>query len=423
MGSSASGQGKTSITAGLARYHRNRGLDVRVFKTGPDFLDPMILGRAAGHPVEPLDLWMVGEAECRRILFEAAGDADLILIEGVMGLYDGTPSSADLALRLGIPVSLILDGSAVAQSFAAVALGLATLEPAIRIQGVAGNRTAGQAHEALLAERLPEWLPWLGGIKRDEQMALPSRHLGLVQAAEVADLEHRLEFAADQVGQTDLIQMPPEVEYRLLHEVDVPRLLEGIHIAIARDAAFAFIYPANTRFLKQMGAKLSFFSPLADDPLPEDADAVWLPGGYPELYLAELAANACVQASLKAHISHNKPVYAECGGMLYLMESLTDVTGQSYQMAGLLPGQGVMQKRLAALGMQSMMVADGRLRGHTFHYSRLETPLEAVAYGDRQRGDTQGEALYQLDSVHATYFHAYFPSAPQAAAELFVKKV
>ncbi|MBQ1764642.1 MAG: cobyrinate a,c-diamide synthase, partial [Aquincola sp.] len=196
----ASGQGKTSVTAALARLHRRAGRRVRVFKTGPDFLDPMVLAQASGQPVQQLDLWMGGEGHCRALLHEAASQADLILVEGVMGLHDGEPSTADLALRFGLPVLAVIDGSAMAQTFGALALGLAQYRPGLAWAGVLANRVAGEGHARMLRDSLPPHLAWWGALPRDEGLSLPERHLGLVPAAELADLAQRIERAADALA-------------------------------------------------------------------------------------------------------------------------------------------------------------------------------------------------------------------------------
>ncbi|WP_455906421.1 nucleotide-binding protein, partial [Metapseudomonas otitidis] len=196
----ASGQGKTTVTAALARLHARQGRRVRVFKCGPDFLDPMILARASGHPVYQLDLWMIGEAESRRLLWEAAGEADLILIEGVMGLFDGSPSAADLARHFGVPVLGVINGAAMAQTFGALAVGLATYQPDLPFAGVLGNRVGSQRHSDLIRDSLPDWIRWYGALPRSAEVELPSRHLGLVQAEELADLDARLDAAADALA-------------------------------------------------------------------------------------------------------------------------------------------------------------------------------------------------------------------------------
>lgn len=281
----ASGQGKTTLTAGLARLHRRMGRRVRVFKTGPDFLDPMILERASGAPVLSLDLWMVGEAGCRALLAQAAAQADLILIEGVMGLFDGTPSSADLAAKFGVPVAAVINANSMAQTFGAIAFGLARYRTDVPFHGVLANRVGSPRHAQMLQEGLPADIRWLGHVASDAAFALPDRHLGLHQASEIDDLDARIDRAADALAQTQLAQLPPAVEFDA-GDADalapVPRLLDGMHIAIARDAAFSFIYPANLALLEALGARLSFFSPLADEAAPANANAIYLPGGYPE---------------------------------------------------------------------------------------------------------------------------------------------
>jgi len=416
----ASGQGKTTVTAALARYHASRGRTVQVFKTGPDFLDPMILQRASGRPVYQLDLWMGGEAHCQRLLYEAAGTAELILIEGVMGLYDGTPSSADLARLFGVPVLAVIDAQAMAQTFGAIAYGLARYSPGLPFHGVLANRVAGEGHARLAQEGMPAELRFLGGLVRQAGIELPDRHLGLVQAEEIVDLEQRLAASASALQGTGLESLPPVIELSAPEDESAPleALLTGVRIAVARDRAFAFLYPANLDLLRAMGAELVFFSPLADADLPS-ADSVYLPGGYPELHLAQLGANRALAQSLRRHVDAEKPVYAECGGMLYLLESLTDAQGIRATLAGILPGHAQLHARLQAIGYQSAPLAGGALRGHAFHHSTISTPLVPSAHTESSRGSSKGEAIYRHKRLVATYFHGYFPSNPRAAAQLF----
>jgi len=428
----ASGQGKTTITAALARHHVERGRTVQVFKTGPDFLDPMILERASGRPVYQLDLWMGGEAHCRRLLYEAAGTADLILVEGVMGLYDGTPSSADLATLFGIPVLAVIDAEAMAQTFGAVAYGLAHYSPALPFHGVLANRVAGSGHANLAKQGVPADMRFLGGISRDVAFELPDRHLGLVQAEEVTDLDQRLSAVAAALEGTGLVDMPPEVAFSAAAaDADAAAgaeagagsqtrkdSLAGVRIGIARDRAFSFLYPANLDLLRAMGAELVFFSPLTTTDLPP-VDSLYLPGGYPELYLERLSANRAMADALKRHVSAGKPAYAECGGMLYLLESLTDHRGSRAAMAGVLPGHGIMHTRLQSLGYHTAPLPGGKVRGHTFHHSTVETSLTPAVQTERALSSTAGEAIYHYERLVATYFHGYFPSNPRAVAQLF----
>ncbi|MDR8015820.1 cobyrinate a,c-diamide synthase [Ectopseudomonas guguanensis] len=413
----ASGQGKTTVTAALARLHTRQGRRVRVFKCGPDFLDPMIHARASGAPVYQLDLAMVGEAESRRLLWQAAGEADLILIEGVMGLFDGKPSAADLARHFGVPVLGVIDGAAMAQTFGALAHGLATFQPGLPFAGVLGNRVASSRHGEILRDALPPSIRWFGALPRSAAVELPSRHLGLVQAAELADLDARLDAAADALAASADVDLPPAVSFAAPHINEPAPSLKDVRIGVARDAAFAFLYQANLDLLQALGAELRYFSPLADSALPE-VDSLYLPGGYPELYLAELAGNQAMAAAIRAHHQAGKPLLAECGGMLYLLDELRDKQGASGRMLGLLTGSAALQPRLTALALQEVRLPEGELRGHSYHHSRLDSPLEPLARGRCPNGKPVAEAVYRLGRLTASYIHFYLPSNPEAAAAL-----
>ncbi|WP_313314062.1 cobyrinate a,c-diamide synthase [Stutzerimonas nitrititolerans] len=413
----ASGQGKTTVTAALARLHARQGKHVRVFKCGPDFLDPMILARASGGPVYQLDLWMVGEEESRRLLWQAAGEADLILIEGVMGLFDGNPSAADLARCFGVPVLAVIDGSAMAQTFGALAHGLASFQPDLPFSGVLANRVGSTRHGEILRDSLPEAIRWYGALPRSTDVELPSRHLGLVQADELADLDARLDAAADALEASADVALPPTVSFAAPLPRTVEPLLQGVRIGVARDAAFAFLYQANLHLLRQLGAELVFFSPLADAALPL-VDSLYLPGGYPELHLRALADNQGMAEAIRAHHAAGKPILAECGGMLYLLDGLTDKAGARGAMLGLLPGEARLQPRLTALALQAVELPEGRLRGHTYHHSALETSLQPLALGECPNYKRTAEAVYRQGRLTASYIHFYLPSDPTAAAEL-----
>ena len=415
----ASGQGKTTITAALARLHCQQGRCVHVFKTGPDFLDPMILQQASGNPVYQLDLWMGGQAHCQQLLYQAACTADLILIEGVMGLFDGEPSSADVAATFGIPVLAVIDATAMAQTFGAVVHGLATYRSDVKFAGVLANRVASEPHADMLQESLLPDIPWLGALYR-ENNPLPSRHLGLVQANEIDDLDQQLDQFAKHLSQTALNALPSPVSFASPKMVSdaLPSTLQGVRIAVASDAAFSFIYRANLNLLQAMGADLVFFSPLNETELP-DADSLYLPGGYPELHLEKLAANRVMRQAIQAHHAAGKPIVAECGGMLYLLTTLTDSSGQQADMADILPGKATMQKRLVNLGLHSAIFPDGECRGHTFHHSQLETALESSTLTQPTRKGLRSEAVFQQGKLTASYIHWYFPSNPTVAAALF----
>lgn len=414
----ASGQGKTTVTAALARRLARDGLRVRVFKVGPDFLDPMMLERACGAPVQALDLWMVGLDRCRSLLAQAAAQADVILIEGAMGLYDGTPSSADLARAFGVPVLAVLDASAMAQTAGALVAGLRDYGP-VDLAGVIANRVAGAGHARMIAQAMRD-VPLLATLP-GQQEGLPERHLGLVQPDEINAIDALLDRLAEQLAlEEGAWNALPAAGFTPEQSQPVEPLLRGTRIAIARDAAFAFLYPDNIDCLRELGAELMFFSPLADQPVPADAHAVYLPGGYPELHAQRLAQANHWRASIHAAHAANRPIVAECGGMMALTHSLTDATGTMWPMAGLLPGRVLMQPQLAAIGPQAWDTPHGELRGHAFHYSRFETSLVPGTRTRRHPLGDAGEAIYRHGALTASYFHAYFPSCPQAVANLFL---
>ncbi|HEY0063410.1 MAG TPA: cobyrinate a,c-diamide synthase [Telluria sp.] len=414
----ASGQGKTTVTAALARALVRRGQRVRVFKCGPDFIDPMLLERASGAPVGSLDLWMVGLDQCRSQLAQAAPHTDVILIEGVMGLYDGNPSSADLARTFGFPVMAVIDASAMAQTAGALVLGLRDYGP-VDMAGAIANRVASTGHAAMVAASLRD-IHLFATLPRQEK-SLPERHLGLVLPSEQADIDALLDAMAAQLSfdqaawdalRTSRIDLSAQAE-------PVAPLLAGKTVAIARDAAFAFLYPANLDTLRALGATLTFFSPLANEAVPAEADAVWLPGGYPELHAQALSGAGVWQQSIRAAHAAGVPIVAECGGMMAVAGSLADQSGAEWPMAGLLPGRVAMQKRLAALGSQGLQTTHGILRGHTFHYSTLTTDHPVHAQTVKHPSAVTGESVYRAGSLTASYFHAYFPSCPVAVAALF----
>ena len=418
VSAAASGQGKTTVTAALARVLAAGGKRVRVFKCGPDFIDPMLLERASGAPVLSLDLWIVGAEQCRAQLAQAALEADAILIEGVMGLYDGTPSSADLAREFGIPVMAVIDAAAMAQTAGALVQGLRDYGP-VELAGVVANRVASSGHAAMVRSSL-RGVPLFATLPRQAK-ALPERHLGLVLPAEVDGLGQLLDELASQLEfdmaaweqlRTTSFESGPDAGH-------CAPLLAGRTIAVAHDAAFAFVYPANLDALRKLGATVTPFSPLADEPVPAAADAVWLPGGYPELHGPQLSRASRWRESIRTLHADGVPILAECGGLMAMAQTLADKEGAVWPMAGILPGSVSMQPRLAGLGSQALATPQGQLRGHTFHYSHFESPLAPAAHTVKHPSGAQGEAVYRAGSLTATYFHAYFPSCPEAVAALF----
>jgi cobyrinic acid a,c-diamide synthase len=417
----ASGQGKTTITAALARYHRDLGRKVRVFKMGPDYLDPQILEQASGQPVTQLDLWMAGAEYCRHQFFLAAQEADLILVEGAMGLFDGEPSSADLAATFNIPVALVIDVKGMAQTAAAVALGLASFRDDVEFCGLIANNCGTERHAQLIRDALDGRMPLLANLARDPEVSLPERHLGLVQAHEVREeLEERFNLGKAWLGDQAICNLPAPVAFAS-QDIDPPKkLLAGTKIGIARDSAFSFIYSANTRLLEAMGAELSYFSPINDKYLPE-VDALWFAGGYPELHTKQLSENTTMLKDVRDFNSQNKPILAECGGFLYCLDTLTDLNDVTYAMAGILAGQGAMRGKRGCQGMQAAMLPEGEVRAHAHHRSRSQNTPEPIAHGKRQRHPAPGEEIYRQQGLTASYLHLFFPSNPAAVAQLFTK--
>ena len=415
MAAPASGQGKTMTTAALARAYRKRGLRVQAFKCGPDFIDGMILQVATGKPVYNLDLGMCGEADAQRLLYQAAQQNDVILLEGVMGLYDGTPSCADIAERFGIAVGLVINAKAMAQTFAAIAFGLYAFRPSLKRAGVFANQVGSDGHAKMIQAALPADIPWLGAMKHDPQLSLPERHLGLHLAQEIDDIEQRIETAAQLLGPE--IPLPPTVSFQAPVSLATTPLLQDKTIAVAKDAAFCFTYQANLDLLQTLGANIAFFSPVHDAQLPA-ADAYWLPGGYPELHLDQLQHNHSMREGLHAAAQAGKPILAECGGMLALGDTLN---GQP--VFGLLPGNSEIQPKLQGLGTQHATFATtdndtASIGAHTFHYGKFETDLPVIAQGKGKYG--MGEAVYRHQNITASFLHFYFPSNAALAAQFFL---
>lgn len=413
----ASGQGKTSVVAALARAHTRLGRCVHVFKCGPDFLDPQIHAIASGHPCYNIDARMCGLEDARWRLAQAAQEADLILVEGVMGIFDGQPTAAELARQLGLPILLVMDAQAMAGCFGAIVWGLKHYAAGAPIAAVLANRVGSAYHAELCQKTIPDDVAWGGHLPRNDSFALPERYLGLLPASEMEDLDHILDAMANVLAETPAIDLPTSVSFTPALPPPLPPILVGRTIAVARDSAFCFLYPANVDCLQALGAELKYFSPLADAALP-DCDAVWLPGGYPELHALQLAANVALGADLKHHVAAGKPLVAECGGMMSLFDTLVDAAGDEHSMWGLLPGRTLMQKRLAGLGMQEATLAEGTLRGHSFHYSRAETNAPITAMTKALSGRTT-EPVYRCERLVASYMHWYFPSDPVTSARLF----
>jgi cobyrinic acid a,c-diamide synthase len=422
-----SGAGKTMVTLALLAALARRGVAVRAAKAGPDYIAPAFHAAATGAPAINLDSWAMPQATLDALAADAAADADLVVIEGVMGLFDGAcarggrrGATADLAARFGVPVILVLDVSRQAQSAAAVLRGFAGHDPAVRIAGVILNRVAGERHRALVADAIAALgVPLFGALPRDPAFALPERHLGLVQAAEHADLKDlfaRLAAMAERHFDLDGVlhhAAPLRLQELTCATVALPP--PGQRIALAHDAAFSFVYPHLLEAWRRAGSEIVPFSPLADQAPAAHADSCWLPGGYPELHAQALAAARRFSDGLR-RFAQTRPVHGEFGGFMVLGRSLQDAQGHTHAMTGLLGHATSFASRKLHLGYRSArLLSDcvlGRggttVRGHEFHYATLEAtgddePLAAFF-------DADGRALGQLGGrrghVTGTFFHA-----------------
>lgn len=370
----ASGSGKTTITLGLLRALRDRGITVRGAKSGPDYIDPKFHEAACGQACVNLDAW----AMCSERIRELASGNDLLIVEGAMGLFDGAPPDgkgavADLARLLQLPVILVVDASHMAQSVAPIVAGFSQFDPDVKVAGLILNKVGSPRHARMLHKALEKIdIPVLGTVMRDADLATPSRHLGLVQAGEHDNLESLLDAAAAQISD----EVDIDALLRLTSPLPKPAALRPVppsrrHIAIASDQAFSFCYPHQIREWVQAGVTMSLFSPLANDRIPA-ADLIFLPGGYPELHAATLAKADNFMNDLR-NAAQTTDIYGECGGYMVLGESLTDADGTVHEMAGLLPLQTSFAKRRLHLGYRDLTAPTGPFRGqykgHEFHYA------------------------------------------------------
>jgi len=407
-----SGCGKTTVMLALLQYLKNQALKPRAFKVGPDFLDPLWHAAVTGSPSYNLDTQMVGITESRRVLNRLAGQTEYGLIEGVMGMFDGRSgvgqagSSVDLAAQLAVPAILVVDARGIAGSIVPLVSGYRDFarQRGVEIAGIVANRVGGEFHARLLSEALADYglppvLAWLD----KAAPGLEERHLGLTipDQARIPDFQAALRVEHEALLAAFAECVPGDVA-----ESETAGL-QGKTIAVARDEACCFIYPGNVDYLLEQGARLAWFSPVAGQPVPA-ADALWLPGGYPELYVRQLSESVSL-ASIKAFIESGKPVLAECGGTMLLGEALIDSQGKRWPMANVLPFDSSMQSKLAALGYRED--ASG-MRGHEFHYSVRES-RQAFTPGFVCNGD-QG---IRYKNLRASYNHWYFASAGKAITE------
>lgn len=414
IGAPSSGSGKTMFTLGLLRALHRRGLCVQPFKCGPDYIDPMYHSLAARRESVNLDSFMAGGNHLREIYCRYSEGADVMPVEGVMGLLDGYSrdkgSSAELSRLLHVPVVLVVDACSTAYSAAALLYGFRRFGRGTEIAGVVFNRVASPSHYSFLKEAAQDaGIEPLGYLPRDNGFAAPSRHLGLSTEA-VATFDPVIEKLADAVAQHVDLERLLELtvcEERLNYVPQPVLENRGLRIAAARDEAFNFIYRANLDRLRELGT-VSFFSPLRDAHLPE-ADFIYLPGGFPEFFLEPLEKNVSLRQEIGRQAENGAHILAECGGMMYLCRAIRSTEGKPYEMCGVLPVEATMEKMRLQLGYREIAVTeDFGLRGHEFHYSRLTEELPSVARQFSARGEETGTSLYRYKNVIAGYTHLYW---------------
>lgn len=421
IGAPSTGSGKTTLTLGVIGALRRRGLVIAPAKVGPDFIDPGFHQAAAGRPSVNLDTWAMRPPLLDQLVATQAHGSDVLVVEGVMGLFDGAEfgepgrcgSTADAARATGLPVILVVNAAGIAQSIAPIVRGLATFDPAVRIAGVILNRVSSERHQRMLTTALDRIdMPVFGAIPKSANIELKSRHLGLVQAEETADLEQRLAAIASLVEQhCDLDRLLAAAGDAAPRECGAAGIVPpGQRVAVANDVAFRFAYSHLLAGWRRAGAEILTFSPLTDDPPPAGADAIYLPGGYPELHAGRLAAATTFSAGLRSAAARSLPIYGECGGYMVLGNGLVDADGNRHAMLGLLGLETSFAARKLHLGYREV-TADGgfplggkgsRFRAHEFHYasivSEVGEPLFAVS-GD---GGTAG---LRNGSIAGSFIH------------------
>lgn len=409
----ASGSGKTLVTLGLLRAFRNAGLTVRSAKVGPDYIDPGFHAAATAAPCINLDLWAMGVASCRALLAQQAKDADLVIVEGVMGLFDGPQgaegSTADLATALGLPVILVIDCGHQAQSIAALVNGFTHYRKDVHVAGLFLNRVKSDRHLALLREALAGAPPVLGALRQSDSVHMPSRHLGLVQAQENQQLETLIESAAAGVTRETILDNLFQIGAEIPNHVAARSLSPlGQRIAVARDEAFGFAYAHLLKGWQQAGAEVIPFSPLADEAPAALADALFLPGGYPELHAGRLSANTRFLGAVRTFAG---AVYGECGGYMVLGNAITDADGKRHAMTGRLPLETSFATRKLHLGYRQLERSGGpfprHLRGHEFHYSTAEVKpgAEPLFTARDAAGNSLGPMGQRSGNVMGSYAH------------------
>ncbi|GAX91022.1 cobyrinate a,c-diamide synthase [Effusibacillus lacus] len=440
-----SGAGKTTVSVGLMAAFQQQGYKVQGYKVGPDYIDPSYHTAVTGRQSRNLDTWMLSQDVMRECFLRGADGADLAIIEGVMGLYDGKSplsdqgSTAEIAKLLGAPVILVINAHSMARSAAAVVLGFQQLDPEVRIAGVIANKVGSKGHYEIVKAAIEQvcGIPCLGYLERDEKLTLPERHLGLIPAVERGELGDLFRLLADQVSVSvdlnrlwELAQSAARIECSATGVFPVEKQPKRVRIGVARDPAFNFYYPENLELLEACGGEPVYFSPLKDARLPDDIDGLYIGGGFPEEFASDLSANNGMMEDIRDAHASGMPIYAECGGLMYLCRSLTDRLGNEHPMVGVVPATVKMQNRLAALGYREAKAAADHLllpagqtvRGHEFHYSFLCPDVENYAWAWILSG-RKGEMPegYASGNLLASYAHLHFASNPDTVRSLLAK--
>lgn len=424
IGASSSGSGKTTFTIGLLRALRNRGMEVQPYKCGPDYIDTHFHALAAGRESVNLDLFMGSERHVRDIFARYGADADVCVAEGVMGLFDGyrrmEGSSAQIAQVLDFPVLLVVNAKSCAYSVAPIIYGYKNFHPNVKIAGIVFNMVGSASHYATLKDACGELgVPVLGYLPKNTGIEIPSRHLGLSLDEEYLFGEYAEKVAAMVVEYVDVEALlkifTPDSNSCItagkqpLHSATDTLQKSGpiLKIAVARDKAFNFIYRENLYSLEQLG-EVVYFSPLEDKQLPM-CDLLYLPGGYPELYLEQLQSNEPMRGAIKRYIENGGKCWAECGGMMYLCNTISDEQGKEYFMCGVLPQKATMEGKRLQMGYRSFSYAGKELRGHEFHYSRvIPADMQSVAQQYNAAGVEVATPLYRYKNLIAGYTHLYW---------------
>lgn len=424
IGGTQSGVGKTTLTAGLIRVLAERGLKVQPFKIGPDYIDPSFHSQAAGRQAHNLDSWLVGEEHLEELFAVSCEGADIAVIEGVMGIFDGgqggKSSTAEIASLLDAPLLLVHNCQSAGESAAAAILGFYRYQEGIQPAGVILNRLGSPKHGEMIVEPLEKnGAKVVGRVPRSPGLGLEERHLGLVPAAEKNPeevIQAAAKVALEYLEIEKILQIAKEApEFTYSTRTPLEKEFSGIRIGVARDEAFSFEYPASLAILEEVGAELIFFSPIHDKQLP-DVDGLFLGGGFPELFLPSLSENMQMLQAIQNFHSQKKPIWAECGGFLYLCRTLKDFSGKSFSLVGIVPASTEMTKQLQAVGYvsataeaDSILASKGEiLRGHHFHFSQIIPEVEDFSWAFRMKS-RRGEEVdgYQSENLIASYLHIH----------------